>query len=186
LKPLTANQKARFSLLEIQNRNYGKQYLLPALVGIQLPGRVEALGPLRRTRASPVTSGPSDHCLCAFQGLTHVMAIEKRVGVRVRALPIIVTILLRLSSSYHPQSDGQTEGLNQTMETFLRCFCNACPSKWSDWLPLAEYWYNSCHHSAVGFSLFEALYGYSPKHFVWRPVMLLQALSSTPASRTVK
>jgi hypothetical protein len=77
----------------------------------------------------------------------------------------LADVQLRLSSSYHPQSDGQTERLNQTMETFLRCFCNACPSKWSEWLPLAEYWYNNCHHSAVGFSPFEALYGYSPKHF---------------------
>jgi hypothetical protein len=70
-----------------------------------------------------------------------------------------------MSSSYHPQSDGQTERLNQTMETFLRCFANACPSKWSSWLPLAELWYNTSPHFAVGRSLFEALYDYPPRHF---------------------
>jgi hypothetical protein len=70
-----------------------------------------------------------------------------------------------MSSSYHPQSDGQTERVNQTMETFLRCFVNACPSKWLNWLPLAEFWYNSCDHSAIGRSPFEALYGYTPRHF---------------------
>lgn len=70
-----------------------------------------------------------------------------------------------MSTSYHPQSDGQTERLNQTMETFLRCFVNSCPTKWLQGLPLAEYWYNNCAHSAIGRSPFEALYGCSPKHF---------------------
>jgi hypothetical protein len=77
----------------------------------------------------------------------------------------LADVKLQMSSSYHPQSDGQTERLNQTMETFLRCFANACPSKWSSWLPLAELWYNTSPHSAVGRSLFEALYGYPPRHF---------------------
>jgi len=72
---------------------------------------------------------------------------------------------LHMSSSYHPQSDGQTEWLNQTMETFLRCFVNACPAKCSSWLSLAEYWYNNTPHSAIGTTPFEALYVYSPKNF---------------------
>jgi len=77
----------------------------------------------------------------------------------------LADVKLQMSSSYHPQSDGQTERLNQSMETFLRCFVNACLSKWCSWLPLAEFWYNSTHHSAVGRSPFEALYGYMPRHF---------------------
>lgn len=74
-------------------------------------------------------------------------------------------VQLRMSSAYHPQSDGQTERLNQTIETFLQCFVNACPAKWFHWLHLAEYWYNNSFHSAIGRSPFEALYGYAPKHF---------------------
>jgi hypothetical protein len=51
------------------------------------------------------------------------------------------------------------------METFLRCFVHSCPSKWSSWLALAEYWYNNSPHSAINRSPFEALYGYVPRHF---------------------
>jgi len=72
---------------------------------------------------------------------------------------------LAMSSSYHPQSDGQTERLNQCLETFLRCTVNACPKQWSQWLSLAEFWYNTSYHSALGRSPFEVLYGQPPRHF---------------------
>jgi hypothetical protein len=81
----------------------------------------------------------------------------------------LADVQLHMSSSYHPQSDGQIERLNQTMETFLRCFVNACPSKWVSWLHLAEFWYNSSPHSAIGRSSFVALYGYEPRHFGIQP-----------------
>ncbi|KAJ1269984.1 hypothetical protein BS78_06G020100 [Paspalum vaginatum] len=51
------------------------------------------------------------------------------------------------------------------METFLRCFVHTCPTKWSHWISLAEYWYNNSPHSAINWSPFEALYGYVPRHF---------------------
>lgn len=46
---------------------------------------------------------------------------------------------LQMSTAYHPQTDGQTECVNQCLEGYLRCFINSCPTKWKDWLPLAEY-----------------------------------------------
>lgn len=75
----------------------------------------------------------------------------------------LTRVSLCMSSSYHPQSDGQTERVNQCLETFLRCFVHACPTKWMEWLSAAEFWYNSSSHSAIGCSPFEALYGYAPK-----------------------
>lgn len=70
---------------------------------------------------------------------------------------------LKLSSSYHPQTDDQTERVNQCLETYLRCFVNACPKKWKSWLPTAEFWYNTSHHSALNCSPFEVLYGRRPR-----------------------
>jgi len=82
-----------------------------------------------------------------------------------RELFTLAGVQLQMSSSYHPQSDGQTERANQTMKTFLRCFVNACPSKWLQWLSLAEFWYNTSSHSAIGCFPFEALYVYPARHF---------------------
>jgi hypothetical protein len=77
----------------------------------------------------------------------------------------LLGIDLRMSSAYHPQTDGQTERVNQCLKTYLRCFAHACPTKWSHWLPLAEYWYNTSFHSSLGRSPFLVLYGYEPRHF---------------------
>jgi hypothetical protein len=72
---------------------------------------------------------------------------------------------LHMSSAYHPQTDGQTERVNQCLETYLRCFAHACPAKWGQWVSLAEFWYNSSPHSSLGRSPFEVLYGFPPRHF---------------------
>lgn len=70
---------------------------------------------------------------------------------------------LLMSSSYHPQTDGQTERLNQCLEAFLRCTVHSCPKQWIKWLPLAEFWYNTTYHSALGHTPFEVLYGHPPR-----------------------
>jgi hypothetical protein len=74
----------------------------------------------------------------------------------------LVGTKLCLSSAYHPQSDGQTERVNQCVEAYLRCFVHGCPKQWSNWLSLAEFWYNTCFHTALGQSPFEVLYGHTP------------------------
>ncbi|KAM3386100.1 hypothetical protein ACQJBY_009639 [Aegilops geniculata] len=73
---------------------------------------------------------------------------------------------LKMSSSHHPQTDRQSERVNQCLEAFLRCFTHAWPAKWAQWLSLAEYWYNTSMHSSLqGKSPFETLYGHSPRQF---------------------
>ncbi|KAL5769765.1 hypothetical protein ACOSP7_013919 [Xanthoceras sorbifolium] len=69
---------------------------------------------------------------------------------------------LCMSSSYHPQSDGQTEVINRILELYLCCFSSDQPKKWVEWIPWAEYSYNITPHSTTKLSLFEAIYGTSP------------------------
>jgi hypothetical protein len=69
---------------------------------------------------------------------------------------------LCMSSSYHPQSDGQTEVMNRTLEQYLRCFTGDQPRKWVEWLSWAEYSYNTATHSSTKLTPFEAVYGTPP------------------------
>ncbi|KAF8697266.1 hypothetical protein RHS03_07783, partial [Rhizoctonia solani] len=66
------------------------------------------------------------------------------------------------SSAYHPESDGQTERVNQFIEFYLRSYVAANHSNWSTWLPLAEYAYNNAKHAATGKMPFELVYGRNP------------------------
>ncbi|MCI54913.1 transposon Tf2-1 polyprotein, partial [Trifolium medium] len=67
-----------------------------------------------------------------------------------------------MSSSYHPQTDGQIEVMNRTVEQYLREFVHAKPSEWVLLLPWAEYHYNTSIHSASGLSPFQVMFGNPP------------------------
>ena len=69
---------------------------------------------------------------------------------------------LRMSTAYHPQTDGQTEVLNQTLEQYLRAFVHHQPSRWFRFLSLAEWSYNTTIHFGTGLSPFEVVYGRPP------------------------
>ena len=66
------------------------------------------------------------------------------------------------STAYHPQTDGQTERINQEIEQYLRLFINYRQSDWAEWLSLAEFTYNDRKQSATGFSPFYVNYGRHP------------------------
>ena len=66
------------------------------------------------------------------------------------------------SSSYHPQTNGQTEVVNRTLEMYLRCFIGMRPKEWVQWIPWAEFSYNSSVHSSTKMTPFEVVYGRKP------------------------
>jgi hypothetical protein len=67
------------------------------------------------------------------------------------------------STAYHPQSDGQTERVNQTLEQYLRIYCDYQQDDWHQLLPLAEFVYNNAQNSSTRMSPFFANYGYHPR-----------------------
>ncbi|CAI7747724.1 unnamed protein product, partial [Closterium sp. NIES-54] len=69
---------------------------------------------------------------------------------------------LAMSSAYHPQTDGQTERLNQIVEQLLRAACKDDINKWDLHLPVLEFAYNNAKHAAIGETPFFLCYGRHP------------------------
>lgn len=68
----------------------------------------------------------------------------------------------KLSTAFHPQTDGITERLNQTLEQYLRCYVNQQQDNWVELLPMAQFAYNSARNETTGMTPFYANYGYEP------------------------
>ena len=71
----------------------------------------------------------------------------------------------KLSTAYHPQTDGQTERLNQTLEQYLRCYINYGQDDWVKWLPTAQLAYNSSVTETTKVSPSYANFGYNPEAY---------------------
>src|SRR4030095_6313069 len=69
----------------------------------------------------------------------------------------------KLSMAFHPQTDGQTERMNQTLEQYLRMYCNYQQDDWYSHLSLAEFAYNNSFQSTIKCSPFYANYGFHPR-----------------------
>src|SRR5258707_2938515 len=77
-------------------------------------------------------------------------------------LAALLGVKLTPSTSYHPQTDGQTEHMNQEIEAYLQVFVSHQQDNWADWLPLAEFAYNNKVHTATRRTLFECDAGQHP------------------------
>jgi hypothetical protein len=80
-----------------------------------------------------------------------------------RSLCEMVGISQKLSTAFHPQTDGQTERINAILEQYLRGYCNYQQDNWSDLLTMAEFAYNNTISSTTGLTPFFANYGYHPR-----------------------
>jgi len=69
---------------------------------------------------------------------------------------------LHFTSGYHPEADRQTEQTNQTLEQYIRVYCNYQQDNWSELLPLAESAYNNALSATTGVTPFFANKGYHP------------------------
>jgi hypothetical protein len=74
-----------------------------------------------------------------------------------------------MSTGFHPETDGRTERVNQTIEAFLRAIVNLEMSTWVELLPMAEFAYNNIRTTATGHSPFYANYGFHPNSEITQP-----------------
>jgi hypothetical protein len=66
---------------------------------------------------------------------------------------------LNLRKTYRPETDGQTERVNQVMEDMLGMYVMDNQTQWEKYLPLVEFAYNNNFHSSIGMPPYKALYG---------------------------
>ena len=82
----------------------------------------------------------------------------------------ILGVKLKLSTAHHPQTDGQTEIVNQYIDQRLRPFVNYYQDDWSDLLPIIDFAAATLPHRATGISPFYAEFGFEPRtSFDWSP-----------------
>jgi hypothetical protein len=74
-----------------------------------------------------------------------------------------LVIRQRLNTAFHPQTDGQTEILNQILKGYLRAYTSLEQLNWAKLLLSAEYTYNNSRSSSTKITPFKALYGYDPE-----------------------
>ena len=82
-----------------------------------------------------------------------------------RELAQILKYDVRLSTAYHPKTDGQTKQTNQEIKTYLQIFCANNPHQWSKLFTSAEFQHNSVPHSSAKVSPFSLLLRYDPRMY---------------------
>jgi hypothetical protein len=72
-------------------------------------------------------------------------------------------ISTKLSTAFHPETDGQSENSNQILEQYLRAYVSYAQDDWVNWLPLAEFAMNNHESETTGVTPFYAVYGQHPR-----------------------
>jgi hypothetical protein len=111
-------------------------------------------------------------------GLSRVMVCDrdpKFVSAFWQSLFAELGTRLNMSTSFHPQTDGQTERMNQSVEQILRAYVHTLHDDWLKYLSTVEFALNSHVNRSTGFSPFEALYGFIPD----TPITVLNPSATT-------
>ena len=80
-----------------------------------------------------------------------------------KALTKRLKIDVKLSTAFHPQTDGKSERINAITEQYIRAYCSYLQDDWVDWLPIAEFCGNSGYSEPIKTNAFLANYGYNPR-----------------------
>jgi transposase InsO family protein len=83
----------------------------------------------------------------------------------------------KLSTAFHPQTDGQTERMNRDLQQYLRLFCAEKQDQWADWLAIAQFSYNSKMQTSSKKTPFEVSRNYVPR------MGIEQRVSKAPAAK---
>ena len=81
------------------------------------------------------------------------------------SLCYFLSIKRRLSTTFYPQTDGQTEQQNRIIEAYLRAFVNYKQDNWARLLPMAKFAYNNAKHASMRYTPFELNCKYHPRVF---------------------
>jgi hypothetical protein len=92
---------------------------------------------------------------------------------------------IKLSTAFHPQTDGQTENANQYIDQRLRPFVNHYQDNWSDLIHIVDFAAAALPHASTGLSSFMAEMGYEPRtSFDWeRPADLIDVTDAVRKAR---
>jgi hypothetical protein len=88
-----------------------------------------------------------------------------------------------MSSSFHPQTDGQTERVNQTLETYLRHFVSVELNDWDTLLSRAEFAHNAAYHESIRSTPFKLNHGFNPRAPVGEVVEVVHHASAAFVER---
>ena len=97
-----------------------------------------------------------------WKGITEKLGIERR-----------------LSTAFHPQTDGQTERTNGILEQYLRAYVNYQQDNWSELLPMAEFSYNNSYQETIKTTPFYTNYGVNREHQLITHMMTEKITSAT-------
>jgi hypothetical protein len=77
----------------------------------------------------------------------------------------LLNISMRMSTAYHPQTDGETEQVNQELETYFQLYCLQNLERWANLIPVLEFMHNNQTHKTMKQTPFYLMGGYEPKPF---------------------
>src|SRR5258707_328992 len=141
-----------------------KGYNAVLMVVDRLSKRIHAIPTVTSLDSAGVAWLFLEHIWCHHRLLEEVISDRRPAFISnfSRKLTALLGVKLTPSTSYHPQTDGQTERVNQEIEAYLWVFVSHRQDDWADWLPLAEFAYNNKVHTATHQTLFELDTGQHP------------------------